>query len=48
MSPSQVLAVRERHSAWGKFKLPGGLADAGENFGDTAQREVLEETGVTA
>ena len=41
----EVLVVRERHynSIW---KLPGGLADPGEDFGVTACREVEEETGV--
>ncbi|XP_035281189.1 nucleoside diphosphate-linked moiety X motif 6 isoform X2 [Anguilla rostrata] len=32
-------------NAW---KFPGGLSDPGENIGDTAVREVLEETGVQA
>ena len=42
----EVLVVREKNSGWGKFKLPGGLADLGEHFGETAEREVREETGV--
>eukprot|EP00041_Stephanoeca_diplocostata_P029477 m.870924 g.870924 ORF g.870924 m.870924 type:complete len:107 (-) comp23568_c0_seq3:2317-2637(-) len=41
----QVLVVRER--AYGTlWKLPGGLADLGEDLPDTAQREVWEETGM--
>eukprot|EP00041_Stephanoeca_diplocostata_P029483 m.871678 g.871678 ORF g.871678 m.871678 type:complete len:284 (-) comp23568_c0_seq54:2488-3339(-) len=41
----QVLVVRER--AYGTlWKLPGGLADLGEDLPDTAQREVWEETGI--
>ena len=47
--PLEVLVVKEaRHSHGVKYKLPGGLADLGEDFGETACREVLEETGVTA
>lgn len=30
----------------GCWKLPGGLADPGEDFMQTARREVFEETGV--
>eukprot|EP00058_Branchiostoma_floridae_P026196 XP_002611686.1 hypothetical protein BRAFLDRAFT_117087 [Branchiostoma floridae] len=28
------------------WKLPGGISDPGEDFGDTAVREVFEETGI--
>lgn len=28
------------------WKFPGGLSEPGEDIGDTAVREVLEETGV--
>ncbi|XP_037353037.1 nucleoside diphosphate-linked moiety X motif 6 [Talpa occidentalis] len=30
------------------WKFPGGLSEPGENIGDTAVREVFEETGVRA
>ena len=44
----QVLVVKE--AAWPDrgWKLPGGLAELGEHFGATAEREVREETGVAA
>lgn len=45
----EVLVVRERRHGsdkLGPWKLPGGVSDAGEHFGETAAREVLEETGV--
>ena len=47
-----VLMVVEKVSPMaqmqGQWKLPGGLADPGEDFGDTVAREVREETGVSA
>jgi 8-oxo-dGTP pyrophosphatase MutT (NUDIX family) len=50
-SQGEVLMVQERVSPaeqyQGSWKLPGGLADPGESFAQTAQREVHEETGVT-
>jgi len=43
----QVLLIREPTS-YEKWKLPGGVADKGEEFGDASVREVFEETGVQA
>lgn len=46
----EVLMVKEKTSPsdqyQGSWKLPGGLADPGESFAQTARREVMEETGV--
>jgi ADP-ribose pyrophosphatase YjhB (NUDIX family) len=42
----EVLVVRE--SDKGDWKLPGGIADLGEEIGETAKREVFEETGINA
>jgi len=46
----EVLMVQERVSPMpmyhGSWKLPGGLADSGEDFADAVAREVREETGV--
>merc|ERR1712224_423597 len=48
----EVLMVVEKVSPLpqfqGTWKLPGGLADPGEDFADTVAREVREETGVTS
>lgn len=46
---NQLLVVRERHhdqSQLSMWKLPGGHTDKGEDLPQTAEREVLEETGV--
>ena len=48
----KVLMVQERVSPsprmQGSWKLPGGLADPGEDFAQTVAREVREEVGVDA
>lgn len=31
-----------------QWKFPGGYADQGEDFGETAEREIYEETGIKA
>ena len=41
----EILLVQERGS-FEKWKLPGGLAAAGEHFGEAASREVFEECGI--
>ena len=49
-SKEEVLMVQERISPLpayhGSWKLPGGLADPGEDFAETVAREVREETGI--
>jgi len=51
-SKDEVLLVQERVAPIPMFqnswKMPGGLADPGEDFGQTVLREIMEETGVTA
>jgi ADP-ribose pyrophosphatase YjhB (NUDIX family) len=41
-----VLIVKEAREQFVNMKLPGGLAEVGEDFGAAAVREVKEETGV--
>eukprot|EP00357_Protocruzia_adherens_P003773 CAMPEP_0115012986 /NCGR_PEP_ID=MMETSP0216-20121206/25102_1 /TAXON_ID=223996 /ORGANISM="Protocruzia adherens, Strain Boccale" /LENGTH=295 /DNA_ID=CAMNT_0002382225 /DNA_START=46 /DNA_END=933 /DNA_ORIENTATION=- len=44
---SEVLLIQEQRSiAEGLWKIPGGLAEIGESLGETAMREVFEETGI--
>ncbi|XP_064637293.1 nucleoside diphosphate-linked moiety X motif 6-like [Lineus longissimus] len=44
----EVLVVKEKNRRMVMWKFPGGVSDLGENIGDTAEREVFEETGVKA
>ena len=50
----EILAIRERFagdpdSKFSKFwKLPGGHVDPAEDLGQAVEREVFEETGITA
>lgn len=42
-----LLLVRLTYGlAQGRWTIPGGFQEAGETLGETAEREVLEETGV--
>lgn len=45
-SLNQILCVREIRGNYSKWKLPGGLAELGENLDEAVQREVKEETGI--
>ncbi|GFY46162.1 nudix hydrolase 8 [Trichonephila inaurata madagascariensis] len=43
---NQVLTIQERFHQTPHWKLPGGYSNPGEDFADTAVREVFEETGI--
>ncbi|XP_028272565.1 nucleoside diphosphate-linked moiety X motif 6 [Parambassis ranga] len=45
-SSGKVLVVQDKNKTKNAWKFPGGLSDPGENIGETAVREVFEETGV--
>uniref|UniRef100_T1KF24 Nudix hydrolase domain-containing protein n=3 Tax=Tetranychus urticae TaxID=32264 RepID=T1KF24_TETUR len=46
-SKDEILVVKERyHLGYPFWKYPGGYANQGEDFGETAEREVWEETGI--
>ncbi|KAG9263772.1 nucleoside diphosphate-linked moiety X motif 6 [Astyanax mexicanus] len=45
-SNAKVLVVQDKNKTKNAWKFPGGLSEPGENIGDTAVREVFEETGV--
>lgn len=45
-STRKVLVVQDRNKLKNMWKFPGGLSEPGEDIGDTAVREVFEETGV--
>nr|XP_033794566.1 nucleoside diphosphate-linked moiety X motif 6 [Geotrypetes seraphini] len=42
----KVLVVQDRNKATNAWKFPGGLSEPGEDIGNTAIREVFEETGI--
>ncbi|KAM4834496.1 nucleoside diphosphate-linked moiety X motif 6 isoform 3-T3 [Thomomys bottae] len=42
----KVLVVQDRNKLKNTWKFPGGLSNPGEDIGDTAVREVFEETGI--
>ncbi|XP_029797121.1 nucleoside diphosphate-linked moiety X motif 6 isoform X2 [Suricata suricatta] len=42
----KILVVQDRNKMKNMWKFPGGLSEPGEDIGDTAVREVFEETGI--
>jgi ADP-ribose pyrophosphatase YjhB (NUDIX family) len=45
-SRNEILCVRELRNNYMPWKIPGGLAELGEQIDEAVVREVLEETGV--
>ncbi|KAK6173402.1 hypothetical protein SNE40_016860 [Patella caerulea] len=43
---NEVLVVQDKNRPYTLWKFPGGLSNLGEDIGDTAVREVFEETGI--
>ncbi|XP_058049095.1 nucleoside diphosphate-linked moiety X motif 6 [Ahaetulla prasina] len=44
----RVLVVQDKNKTRNAWKFPGGLSEPGEDIGNTAVREVFEETGITS
>ncbi|XP_053259448.1 nucleoside diphosphate-linked moiety X motif 6 isoform X3 [Podarcis raffonei] len=42
----KILVVQDRNKTRNAWKFPGGLSEPGEDIGNTAVREVFEETGI--
>ncbi|XP_062992330.1 nucleoside diphosphate-linked moiety X motif 6 isoform X1 [Elgaria multicarinata webbii] len=42
----KVLVVQDRNKTTNAWKFPGGLSEPGEDIGNTAVREIFEETGI--
>jgi ADP-ribose pyrophosphatase YjhB (NUDIX family) len=47
-SRDEILCIRELRKNYHPWKIPTGLAELGESIHDAAEREVLEETGISA
>ena len=47
-SKDEILCIRELRKNYHPWKIPTGLAELGESIHNAAEREVLEETGITA
>jgi ADP-ribose pyrophosphatase YjhB (NUDIX family) len=47
-SRDEILCLRELRKNYHPWKIPTGLAELGESIHAAAEREVLEETGITA
>ncbi|KAE9546746.1 hypothetical protein FO519_010042 [Halicephalobus sp. NKZ332] len=45
-SKEQILLIKEKRGIYLGWKYPGGFADPHEDIALTAQREILEETGI--
>ena len=45
-SRDEILCVREIRRNYRPWKIPGGLAELGEQLNEAAEREVMEETGI--
>nr|XP_056711483.1 nucleoside diphosphate-linked moiety X motif 6 [Euleptes europaea] len=46
VNSGKVLVVQDRNKTTNVWKFPGGLSEPGEDIGNTAIREVFEETGI--